>query len=258
MRFRNAYLQEEGNRRTRPEESLLQRACEERGIPVHWYTAKRIERRQLPLDRNVFLAGDVKAVQGALKQLKITVPAVDDYPTCLECYRHRKIWKSTLDAAERAVIQGGQVLFIKPAGRSKCFTGRVFMDVGDFYHTYGVSRREPVWCSEPVGWRGEFRVYVRDVEVLAVAHYAGDPAFKPDMETVRQAVAEYRASETAPAAFGIDFGVFATGETALIEVNDGYALGAYEGVDYQEYAEVILTRWAELVSTSSEPPTPQA
>jgi hypothetical protein len=33
----------------------------------------------------------------------------------------------------------------------------------------------------------------------------------------------------------------------LVEANDGYALGAYE-VSARVYADLVLTRWAELVS----------
>lgn len=56
---------------------------------------------------------------------------------------------------------------------------------------------------------------------------------------------------TAPNAYGIDFGVTSSGETLLVEVNEGYALGCY-GLFPHLYAKLVLTRWAELTGTSDE------
>lgn len=66
------------------------------------------------------------------------------------------------------------------------------------------------------------------------------------MAAVEQALSEHRRSGEAPAAYGIDFGVLSSGETALVEANDGYALGAYK-IESAPYAELLFARWAELV-----------
>jgi hypothetical protein len=39
----------------------------------------------------------------------------------------------------------------------------------------------------------------------------------------------------------------AQGDTALIELNDGFSLGSY-GLDRSVYADLILARWTELMS----------
>jgi hypothetical protein len=67
---------------------------------------------------------------------------------------------------------------------------------------------------------------------------------------VRDAVAAYQSSGVAPAGYGIDFGVLSTGETALVEVNEGYGLGSY-GLDDAAYADLIIARWCELVRLDS-------
>lgn len=54
-------------------------------------------------------------------------------------------------------------------------------------------------------------------------------------------------SGNANCAYGIDFGVLADGDTALIELNDGFSLGSY-GLDPAVYADLILARWTELMS----------
>ncbi|MCP2296618.1 protein of unknown function (DUF4343) [Nocardia amikacinitolerans] len=73
-------------------------------------------------------------------------------------------------------------------------------------------------------------------------------SWAPDV--VESAVAAYHRSGAAPSAYGIDFGVLANGETALVEANDGYALGAYD-LAADRYTELVLRRWSELVETAS-------
>ena len=63
------------------------------------------------------------------------------------------------------------------------------------------------------------------------------------------AVSQSRESCQAPSAYGIDFGVLSSGQTALIEVNDGYSLGAY-AIEAKSYTDLLMTRWHELLRTS--------
>lgn len=51
--------------------------------------------------------------------------------------------------------------------------------------------------------------------------------------------------------YGINFGVTSKGETLLVEVNEGYALGCY-GLFLDLYVKLIITRWAELTDTLDE------
>ena len=49
------------------------------------------------------------------------------------------------------------------------------------------------------------------------------------------------------AGFGIDFGLLSTGETALVEMNDGFALGAY-AISARDYTDLLIARWEELMA----------
>lgn len=251
--FTRAFLQESGNGKLGHEEKLLRAELEHRGIPVSLYTAKRIQRRQLPLTAETFIAGDIDAMHGAMRQLNIEVPAPSDYPNSLLPFMHRRVWTSTLGAAEQQVLDGnGEPIFVKPADRRKCFTGRVFASIDDFRELGSISRRQEVWCAQVVGWLSEFRVYVVGSEVVSIDRYDGDTAITLDRDVLDAALKTYRDSGEAPAAYGIDFGVLESGETALIEANDGYSLGAYE-ISGRAYTELLLTRWRELVSTIPSP-----
>lgn len=72
------------------------------------------------------------------------------------------------------------------------------------------------------------------------------PDVQLDLITVDNAIDDYENSGLAPKAYGIDFGVLDTGETVLIEVNEGYSLGNY-GLDDKDYTELIETRWNEII-----------
>jgi hypothetical protein len=214
---------------------------------VTFYTAKKIHRRQLRLGPDTFIMGDMDAMHGAMQMLGITPPPPNDYPECLSRYLHRRVWRATLGDVEHHICEGdGSPLFAKPSERRKKFTGRVFDSLQDFCAVEGISRREPVWCSEDMTWKTEYRVYVIGETILAMDHYSGDSSLTLDRSTVEAALRDYRSSGTAPAAYGIDFGVLSTGETALVEANDGYALGAYE-IDTASYTDLLFTRWRELL-----------
>ena len=246
--FTRAFLEEMGNGKLRHEEQLLRGEFERRGIPVSLYTAKRIQRRQLPLSCDTFIAGDMDAMHGAMRQLKIEIPVPNDYPRSLSPFMYRNVWTSTLGAVERQILESGsQPIFAKPADRCKGFTGRAFASIEDFREIGPVSRRQKVWCSNVVIWSSEYRIYVVGEEIVAVDQYAGDPSVALDSATVHAAVAAFRASGEASSAYGIDFGVLTTGQTALVEANDGYALGAYQ-ISASAYTDLLLTRWNELVS----------
>jgi hypothetical protein len=245
--FRRAFLQQLGQGRLRVEECLVLEECERRGIATELYLAKHIQRRQLPVDRDSFICGDMDAMHAAMKILGIEPPVIDDFPTILEPYLRRRVWRSSIPRLEDALCSGLEI-FAKPAGRRKLFTGRVFSSPDDLRHIAGVSRQEPLWCSEVVNWISEYRVYVVDQRPRAVAFYGGDARIALDMDVVHSALSLY--ASVAPAAYGIDFGVLATGQTALVEANDGYALGAYE-VDSESYAALLFTRWSQLLATAT-------
>lgn len=250
--FARALLQDLGQATLRREDRLVADALTRRGIPHATYLYKRLARRQVPLSRDCFLTGDWDCIHAALPQLGVEVPAPDDYPASLAPWLRRRVWRSTLADVERALRDGEfGALFVKPATRQKRFTGRVVSSTYEAVALGAYGRREPVVCAEVVRWRSEHRVYVIGDDIVAVDRYDGDGAL--DLGVVREALATLRSAGESYAAFGIDFGVLDTGETALVERNDGVALGAYE-IAAEPYTELLMTRWRELMQTA--PPTP--
>lgn len=243
-----AFIQEQGNGRLRKEEQLVFEELNCRGIPIALYTEKRIHRRQLPLDSESLVVGDLPCILGALKQLSIPEPEPNDYPASLSEFLHRRIWRSTLGKLELQLRNGNYPpTFAKPATRRKRFTGCTFYSECDLSQVCGVSRQEKLLCSEVVTWLSEYRIYVVQSEIRSVDYYAGDPGVAIDLEEIRRAIQALDKAGDSCAGYAIDFGVLASGETALVEMNDGFAIGAYR-IDRKNYTDLIWARWEELLA----------
>lgn len=193
------------------------------------------------------IVGGVGTIDNRLAEFGITVPIVN-YPKSLEKYLHRKIWNSTINTV--ANDMGKWPVFVKSV-EEKRLTGKVISSISDLVGC-GCSEEDfDVICSEPINIVSEYRVFVRYNKILDIKHYKGDALIFPNGEVINQAVKDYADSNEAPNAYGIDFGVTDKGETVLVEVNDGYALGCY-GLQAYWYAKFLITKWAEITDTIDE------
>src|SRR5215831_13019796 len=170
------FIQEKGNHKLEPENQDLFDEFSARGYAIVLFTEKLLVRRQLPLDRNSLVAGDIPVVLGALKQLDITIPAPDDYPECLRDFLRRRVWESRFDAVKEQVYnEDFRPFFVKPKDRLKRFTGKVIESYDDLSQLYNISRQTSVYCSEIVRWLTEYRVFVIKGAIKGIRHYFGDP-----------------------------------------------------------------------------------
>lgn len=198
-------------------------------------------------------AGSVAFVREALRIAGIKEPDNISYPTSALPYLHRSIKK----------VRAGSVLgtwFIKPV-HTKIFTGFVFDSLSK-PESYSPHDREQydafmampsdamVWQSETVVWKSEWRYYVAFDCIIGHARYddgADDDAEIPDLNIVKNCIASLDFDNT----YSIDFGVLSTGETALVEVNDAWAVGLYiEAITSKNYFHFLRDRWSGLFENS--------
>jgi len=221
----------------------------ELGVPVIEATEKQLERRKINLDKDAVAVGSVPFVRSALGQLGICLPMHTPYPPELEGILRRRVAKVRSLREAKAMLEIRGRLFIKPADGWKRFTGFV-AEFGDDYRFSGASGSKPVWVSDPVHFVSEWRAYVVEGEIreLRYADHGGDRGREPDLSIITAAVATLTAAARGPKGYVIDFGVLENGETALIEMNDGFSFGAYDGVKPSTYWDVTVNRWQELTS----------
>jgi hypothetical protein len=202
--------------------------------------------------------GSVEFVRKAMELSGIAEPKNLSYPESLRAYLRR-------DVHQR---MAGSVVghwFLKPT-ITKSFTGFVFdtlanpdslspHDREQYSAFMALSPDTPIWVSEPVSWRSEYRYYVTDGIVRGEGRYddGHDDAPVPDSFLVSEMAARLSKPPDAPAAFSLDVGVLDSGETALVEVNDAWALGFYKGsLSHKDYIDMLWQRWAQLARSKQD------
>lgn len=173
------------------------------------------------------------------------VPNNIDYPIELESFLGRSVSAISVDELLYRVLVDGEQLFAKPK-ELKLFTGQVFTPLTGTSILRELEKGTELYVSPVVEWRAEFRVYICEGNILSCCRYDDNDVedICLDMSIVNEAVSLF---VNAPSGYSLDFGVLSTGETALIEMNDGYALGKYKGISDKQYFELLKTRWREII-----------
>jgi len=198
------------------------------------------------------VCGNIGDVWAALKALNVEIPPPVDYPEHLNWMFGREISRATLGEIRNST----KIRFVKPTTQ-KLFTGFVW-DPHDPRCRLNVAvypDETQCWTSNVVEFVSEWRCFVRNKEVIGVKHYKGDWSKSPKKLILEKAVSDSNTCGLMPDAYSVDAGVTANGQTLLVEVNEGYALGHY-GLASILYAGFLETRWKQLtlgVSVLQEP-----
>lgn len=212
-----------------------------KGYEIRSFLYENLRDGKVNLEPGSIVYGTIRSVRCALNLLGVLEPGCLDIPEILEPWTFRKIWTDTL-----GYIRNHEELwpvFIKPAKGHKLFTGYVLSDFRGAITTAGFPDDTEVLCSEVVNFKTEYRTFVRHGEILGIKHYKGDPFVVPSEEAIKEMIRVY--GNAAPAAYSLDVGVLADGATALVEINDGFALGCY-GLPSLVYVKLIEARWDEI------------
>jgi hypothetical protein len=202
--------------------------------------------------------GSVEFVTETMRLLGIRPPSGLSYPESLLPYLRRPVIRQRVGD-----LRPVAPVFVKPV-LVKQFTGFVLRPGQAFEHydehdqeqvgaMLGLASDLEVYTSNVVEFLSEWRFYVQGRKVLGFARYdaeGADDAPEPDLAVVEEAVRRFEG----PVAYAIDFGVLADGNTALVEVNDAWALGLYgRCLGPRAYLDLLTTRWGELAQTSRGP-----
>lgn len=225
----------------------------ERGYEVMQFTrdellSGKLDRYLLEEHEETIVYGSVAIVREALQRANRPAPPNIDFPAELQGFLGRKISECSMGSVRELVRSHSDLLpvHVKPRDRQKLFKGRVVHAFADLIESSGVPDDEPVITQEVVNFVSEWRATVLRGVVVNISNYKGDPICFPNREIVTQAVAKYHSQ---PIGFGIDWGVTDSGQTLLVEVNDGFALGNYGTKGYL-YTAMIECRWRQLMGLS--------
>ena len=238
---------EHRNNRLALEERLLVSHADSIGLPVKVYSVKELARGHVKLLPTDIVSGSVLFIKHALRTLGKELPEEDNYPDCLKYLLHREITGPVKLRDVKVRLEFGKDIFVKPL-KTKQFTGFVTCDHNDPRFN-GASDNALCYTSNVVKFVSEWRCYVMNGIYMDIrfADFGGDRNIRPDNGIITRAIGKLTESG-APAAYAIDFGVLSTGETVLVEMNDGFSIGAYDGIPREMYWMVIRTRWQELIT----------
>lgn len=208
-----------------------------RGYDVRLFTHADLP--GLPLSKADVVHGTIPVVHQALTQIGASLPPYITVPVPLFPFVGRRIGETGLQTVQN--LQDVPV-FIKPLREGKGFTGHVVARFRDLLETAGLPGDYPVLAQSVVNGQSEWRVFVCDGQVLGIGNYKGNPLIFPDAASIQQMLDAY---QDAPAGFSLDVGVDETGQTLVVEVNDGFALGSY-GLPSRRYSRLIEARWDEM------------
>ncbi|MEJ8837802.1 ATP-grasp domain-containing protein [Ramlibacter sp. AN1133] len=175
--------------------------------------------------------GSVEFVSEAMSVAGIEPPQPPGFPASLQSWLHRTVARTSVGKLASLTAR----TFVKPVA-TKVFNGFVFdpaddaaLDEHDREQLALLRRLDPateVWTSPVVSFTSEWRYYVCGGRVIGEARYdpdGADDAPAPERAQVDAAIAAYGAL----APYSLDMGVLASGETALVEIHDAWALGLY-------------------------------
>ena len=204
-----------------------------------------IESGTLQLSRSTLVAGGIRTVENAMRQIGMHPPLANNLPDELSAFFGRSILKTTLGEVRRDWnSREPRQCFLKPLNQNKLFPAIALFDRDDLASLNSLSPDTQVIVSEYVLFESEWRVFVVDREIIGMSHYQGNCFTYPDASTIKSAVGEFL---SAPAGYGIDFGVLDSGKTVLVEANDGYSLGSYS-LNSVDYSRLLEARWTELTA----------
>ena len=226
------------------------------GVEVRPFDFADLEK--LPLTRSTLVHGGIYTVKRALEIVGRTPPGVCGGlpPSELLPFYRRRVWATNMGEIRKRLDTDDPV-FVKPLHSQKAFNGHVTSGrIHDLLQTVGFEDEFEVLCSEPVQFVSEYRCFVHKGDLIGMKHYKGDFTRIVDANVVKQAIKAWKG----PVSYSLDFGLMMTDEvtqgqdeygywlqTALVETNDGFALGAY-GLPSAQYANFVIDRWEEMTA----------
>ncbi|MFA6199045.1 MAG: ATP-grasp domain-containing protein [Bacteroidales bacterium] len=196
----------------------------------------------IPFNKYNVVVGSVEECSKWLQYNNITVPKSFDINNFVDFLGRRLYYNIPIKNINTFPV------FIKPNSIIKEFNGFVANNKWDLsfeiYHQ-NLDTDLLVQSQEVIEIISEYRVYVNNNRIVGCKHYLGDCLTFPDKDIIQKCFAlslKYINS----IAYTLDFGVLDSGQTVLIEINDGWALGNY-GLDTSLYYQLIKNRWLQII-----------
>lgn len=206
------------------------------GIPFETFN----NAHQISLEPHNIVIGSVESCESFLNNMGLEIPVPIDMLKLAPVSGRRFRVES-----KKRFLEYYQLYpyFIKSHNKHKAFTAFVAKNEADVL-MYTNKFNGDFLLSDVLDIIAEYRFYINKGKLIGAKHYLGDFLFFPDPEFIKNAV-NFSTNILPHLSYSLDFGVLKTGETVLIEAQDGWAIGNY-GLEPYDYIKFVKDRWLQI------------
>lgn len=223
------------------EESLIADYCQTNGIRYTTMTLKQLRKSEIfKLKETYVPIGRIPFIKSAFKKMGIEIPYFSDYPdffTVEDYNRPLPIKQRLIDISEDQYP-----LFIKPVELKK-FNGQIADDLNAFLSRVPFNPKHLVWTSAPIQIDFEYRVYVYGKGQYFISDFNWD-RHPPNYALIESWI--QRMTNNGHENYSFDVGIH-DDRHFIVEFNDAYSLGLYNIDKVEEYFEMLVNRFYEIV-----------
>ena len=184
----------------------------------------------------------------AIRRLNRPEPPLFELPACLMPWIGRFTWETNLGQVREQVDSeiGFNPFHIRPLDPKRIFKGTIVYGLRDLISSASLPDETPVLAQQNIEFVSEWRAFVFRDRVIHLARTKGDVLRYPDREVMLSAINAYSNRRIV---FGMDWGITASGQTLLIDVNDGIASGNL-GMHGQVFVAMVEAKWRDWLGLS--------
>lgn len=156
------------------------------------------------------------------------------------CLRKEEFLKREYRIVRKENLPTAGRIFFKDASRLKVFSGEINCETfftddlwkpkqNDFDTTLHLDPEHLFQVSEIVNIGSEYRIYIQDNIIQAIANYNGNPCLLPDVKLLQKMINIYSMRYDCPKAYTMDIAVNEK-ETFLLEIHPWIAVGLYNSL----------------------------
>lgn len=199
-----------------------------------------------PIEKEDIIIGSVEMTINFLNELGIEPPKYLGYPDELKPWLKRDI-----KVLKFQDLPNTYPYFIKPYMGVKQFTGDIIEKESNLqtikhFDNLPDDYNELVYCSDCIDIISEYRCFIFENKLMGIQYYKGDFKQYPNVDEIENMISSW---QTSPVAYTLDVGVLKDGSTALVEVNDMWAIGSY-GFNSRDYTLMCVRRLREIINSS--------
>lgn len=172
----------------------------------------------IPFGTLEFTTNFLKIFKGIDKLNPIEVP---------KCLRTKEFLKRKYEILPYSELPKSGKYFVKNVSKLKDWT--YCGEISDLYKSNSFDKNSFYQVSEPVIPIAEYRIYVLNNKVYAVAYYDGNPCVFPDMSLINKAIIIYSMQKDCPQSYTMDVMITENG-TCITEIHIFFSCGIYQTV----------------------------